>query len=427
MFRTPSRISHFPRVLFGIVSRTCAMLLTIVAPAAADDWPFFRGPNFNGVSSESRWTAEWPASGPKVAWRVDVGIGASSVVVVGNRVITMGSRKDTDEDIVWCLDADTGQILWQFDYPSKFDARQFEGGTASTPTVDGSLVYSLGYLGRLHCLGIKDGGVVWRKHLVDDFSGRYSSWKYAGSPLVVGEMVILDTGAEGNSTITLDKTSGSKIWGVGDDLAGYSTPIPFEHAGQRGVLVFKARAMVAHQLDTGRELWRIDWRTYYDCNASSPTVIGDKLFISTGYGGRSARGALFQLGEGDPNQIWLNQDLGTKMNSAVVYKDHIYCISEKSRGQLMCFDLQDGTIVWAEPSFAPYGTLMIADGKLVILDEKGDVVIADATPGGYHELARAKVHNSRCWVMPVLANGRIYAKTNNGQLACLDVRAERDK
>jgi len=403
------------------------MLLTIVASAAADDWPFFRGPNLNGISSESGWTAEWPASGPKIAWRADVGIGASSVVVAGSRVITMGSRKDTDEDVVWCLDADTGRVLWRFDYPSKFDARQFEGGAASTPTVDGSLVYTLGYLGHLHCLDIKNGSVVWRKHLVDDFGGRYSSWKYAGSPLVVGEMVVLDTGADGNSTLALDRTSGRKIWGVGVDLAGYSTPIPFEHTGQRGVLVFKARAMVAHQLSTGRELWRIDWRTYYDCNASCPTVIGDKLLISTGYGGRSARGALFQLGEGQPNQIWLNQDLETKMNSAVVYKGHVYCVSERSRGQLMCFDLQDGAIVWAEPSFAPYGTLMIADGKLVILDEKGDVVIADATPSGYHELARAKVHNRRCWIMPVLANGRIYARTNNGQLACLDVRLDRDK
>jgi outer membrane protein assembly factor BamB len=214
------------------------------------------------------------------------------------------------------------------------------------------------------------------------------------------------------------------MWGVGDDLAGYATPIPFEHSGRRGVLVFKARAMVAHDLATGRELWRIDWRTNYDCNASTPTVVGDKLFISTGYGGRRARGALFQIDAGEPRQIWLNQDLETKMNSGVVYQGHVYCVSEISGGQLMCFDLLDGAIVWAEPSFAPYGALMIAGGKLVVLDEKGDIVIAEATPSGYHQLARAKVHDSRCWVMPVLANGRIYAKTNRGELACLDVRAE---
>ena len=392
------------------------MALMGVRGAVADDWPFFRGPSFNAVSGESGWAARWPASGPKVAWKADVGIGVSSVVVAGNRVVTMGCRKDKDEDVVWCFDADSGRVVWQFSYPSKFDARQFEGGTASTPTVDGSFVYTLGYLGQVHCLDVKDGRVVWSRHLVDDFGGRYSSWKYAGSPLVTGELAIFDTGADGNSTVALDKASGREAWGVGDDLAGYSTPIPFEQAGRRGVLVFKARAMVAHDLATGAELWRIVWKTYHDANASTPTVVGDKLFISTGYGGRSARGVLFQLGQGEPRQVWLNQDLETKMNSAVVYGGHVYCISEKSRGQLMCFDLRDGAIAWVEGRFAPYGTLMIADGKLLILDEKGDLVIADATPDEYRELARAKVLNGRCWVMPVLANGRIYARSNMGKL-----------
>ncbi|MHC4401105.1 MAG: PQQ-binding-like beta-propeller repeat protein [Planctomycetota bacterium] len=424
MHRTSRRFPKAIRRLFDTASLAFAAVFTLAVPAVADDWPFFRGPAHNGVSAESGWTARWPASGPKVAWRADVGVGASSVVVVGSRLITMGNRKDKDEDVVWCLDATSGRVLWQFTYPSKFDARQFEGGTASTPTVDGPLVYTLGYEGQVHCLGLDDGRTVWHKHLVDDFGGRYSSWKYAGSPLATGGLVIFDTGADGNSTVALDKTSGRKVWGVGHDLAGYATPIPFKHAGRRGVLVFKARAMVAHDLATGRELWRIGWKTYYDCNASTPTVVGDKLFISTGYGGRSARGALFQLGDGEPRQMWLNQDLETKMNSAVVYEGHVYCVSEKSGGQLMCFDLSDGAVVWADPSFARYGTLMIAGGKLVVLDEEGELVIADATPDGYRELARAKVLNSRCWVMPVLARGRIYAKSNKGELVCLDVRAE---
>jgi outer membrane protein assembly factor BamB len=409
----------------GVAWQAYAALLALACPATADDWPFFRGPNNNGVSAEAGWTAQWPAAGPKVAWRAEVGIGASSVVVAGSRVVTMGSLKEKDEDVVWCLDADSGKVLWRFVYPSQFDARQFEGGTASTPTIDGHYVYTLGYLGPVHCLDIEDGRVVWRRHLVEDFGGRYSNWKYAGSPLVTEKLVIFDTGADGNSTVALDKTTGRKVWGVGHDLAGYSTPIPFEHPGGRGVLVFKARAMVAHDLASGRELWRIDWRTNYDCNASTPTVLGDKLFISTGYGGRRARGALFQLGENEPRQIWVNQDLETRMNSAVVYEGHVYCVSEISGGQLMCCDLRDGQIVWSEPSFARYGTLMIAHGKLVVLDEQGDLVIADATPAGYHELARARVISGRSWVMPVLANGRIYAKNNTGQMVCLDVRQER--
>lgn len=401
-----------------------ALTVALLASASAEDWPFFRGPDHNGVSRETAWSHQWSAGGPRVAWRAKVGTGVSSVVVSGDRVVTMGSRRESDEDVVWCLDADSGRVLWRFEYPCKFDARQFEGGVASTPTIDGSLVYALAFDGQLHCLRLEDGGVVWRKHLVEDFGGRYSNWKYAGSPLVVGDLLILDTGAAGNSTVALERGTGRKVWGSGDDLAGYSTPIPFEQGGRPGVLVFKARAMVAQDLAAGRELWRIGWKTSYDCNASTPTAFGDKVFISTGYGGRSARGALFQLGDGEPRQIWLNQDIETKMNSAVIYGDHGYCVSEVKGGRLMCFGLRDGAAAWSEESFAPYGTLMIAGGRMVILDEHGELVIVEATPAGYRELARAKVLDERCWVMPVLANGRIYARSNLGQLVSFDVRGK---
>jgi len=427
MYSIPGHCDESILLLRPIFWLGCAALLLHAAPTAADDWPFFRGPNCNGVSAETDWTADWPASGPNVAWQTNVGIGVSSVVVVGDRLITMGSLQDQDEDVVWCLDVHSGRVLWRFTYASKFDARQFEGGPASTPTVDGQFVYALGYLGPLFCLDIANGHVVWQRHLADDFGGRYSGWKYAGSPLVTGNLVILDTGADGNSTVALDRSTGDKVWGVGHDLAGYATPIPFEHSGRRGVLVFKARAMVAHDLATGTELWRIDWRTNYDCNASTPTVLGDKLFISSGYGGQRARGALFQLADGEPRQIWLNQDLETKMNSAVLHDGHVYCVSERAGGQLMCCRLSDGAIVWSERSFAPYGTLMIAGERLVVLDEMGDLVIADATPAEYHELARAKVLSSRSWVMPVLAGGRIFVRSNTGELVCLDVRARPGK
>jgi outer membrane protein assembly factor BamB len=410
-------------LIADILATSAVASCLLAATAVADDWPFFRGPYYNGISTETGWLADWPEAGPKVAWKADVGIGASSVVVAGNHVVTMGARNVQNQDVVTCLDADSGRVIWQHAYACKFDARQFEGGPASTPTLDDSRVYSLSFDGQLHCLDVADGRVVWRRHLVEDFGGRYSSWKYAGSPLILGDRLILDTGADGDSTIALDKSTGTKLWGVGDDLAGYATPIPFVHADRQGVLVFKARAMVAHDLATGRELWRIDWRTFYDCNASTPTVVDDLLFISTGYGSSSARGALFRMDAVPPRQVWLNQDLETKMNSAVVFQGYVFCISEKSRGQLMCFDLRDGSIVWSESSFAPYGTLMIADGKLIVLDEKGELVIADATPEGYRERSRVRVLDGRCWVMPVLANGRIYAKDNLGRLVCLDVHS----
>ncbi len=389
-------------------------------PAVADDWSFFRGPNHNGISLESGWLTDWPSDGPPVAWRKDLGVGVSSFAVVGNRVLTMS--KEDDGDTVWCLDANDGQVLWKFEYVCKFEDHYFEGGTLSTPTIDESRVFAISYDGQLHCLDLDQGTLVWRKHLVDDFHGRRSTWDYAGSPLVVGRLLILETGAEGNSTIALDKTTGQLVWGAGTDLTGYSSPIPFDFLGTPAVLVFKARAMVAHDLQTGRELWRIGWKTKHDVNASAPTVTDGKLFISSGYGGRRARGALFQLERPEPRQLWVNDDIETKMNSAIVDGGYVYCISERAGGQLMCINFENGSTVWSEATFGPYGTLMMADRKLVILDEHGDLVIVDATPLGYRELARTSVLDGRCWVMPVLANGRVYVRNNMGKMVCLDLR-----
>ena len=211
MYSTPSRVNESYLARPRMAVRTCVVILFFAGSVVADDWRFFRGPNGNGVSTESGWTWQWSASGPKVAWRKEVGTGASSVAVAGNRLVTMGSSEELNEEYVWCLDADSGKTLWKFSYPATFDARQFEGGPASTPTIDDGFVYTLGYLGHVHCLNLVDGQVVWGKHLVDDFGGRYSSWKYAGSPLVTEDLVIFDTGADGNSTVALDKTTGEGL------------------------------------------------------------------------------------------------------------------------------------------------------------------------------------------------------------------------
>jgi len=406
--------------------RTCGAIICLSIWAwlptdvHGDDWPFFRGLHCDGISTETGWVTRWPNDGPRIAWRKSLGVGVSSFVVAGDRVVTMSNQDKVD--IVWCLHPDDGRVLWKFEYECEFKDHYFEGGTLSTPTIDGPRVYAVAYDGQVHCLHLENGELLWKKHLVDDFKGRRSSWDYAGSPLVAENLVILETGGEGNSTIALNKTTGEKIWGQGDDLAGYSSPIPFDYFGTPAVLVFKARAMVAYDRAVGNELWRIGWKTKYDVNASAPTVVDDQLFLSSGYGGRRARGALFRLEQPEPRQLWVNDDIETKMNSAVLHRGHVYCISERAGGQLMCVDLDDGNTVWSEPSFAQYGTLMIADGKLVILDEEGDLVIAEATPTGYLELARKTVLSDRCWVMPVLANGRIYVRNNLGKMLCLDVR-----
>ena len=172
----------------------------------------------------------------------------------------------------------------------------------------------------------------------------------------VGDLLIQDIGGDNNSIIALEKKTGKKVWGTGRGKPGYAPAIPFKDAGQDAVLVFRAKNMSALNCDNGEELWNIPWETAYDVNASSPSIFGDKLYISSGYA--SGRGALFQISNGDPKKIWENNDIKTKMSSCVIYKGHVYGISEK-KSVLMCINMLDGSTVWAQPNMSQYGTLTI--------------------------------------------------------------------
>jgi outer membrane protein assembly factor BamB len=388
-----------------------------ILPSIADDWPFYRGPKRNGISEEAGWKTNWGKGGPKVAWEKQVGIGSASFAVVGDRVLTSGNLDN--QDAVFCFDAASGKEIWARRLEVKFEKRMWEGGTAATPTIHKDKVYHFSYDGQLHCLSLKDGSVIWKVHVIEDFGGALSRWKYAGSPLIVGNRLFLDIGGKPNSTLALDANTGKKIWGSGEDNAGYTSVIPFHHGKTPAGLVYKSNAMLGVSLIDGSLLWRIPWVAKYDVTASSPSVAGDKLLISSGY--KPGRTCLYQLTGGEPRKLWQNDDLKTKMNSAVIYKNHVYGISER-KAMVMCLDLATGKTVWEEKGAGQFGNLVVVDGKLVMLSDSGELLIAPASPRGFSVEAKAQILDKRCWVMPVLANGRLYAKNNIGHVVCLDLR-----
>lgn len=406
---------NFPRCLASAVIFIWVGLSMV---AGAEDWPIFRGPNADGTTPETGWQTIWPETGPDIAWEQEVGIGCAGVVVQGDRVVTMGNRDE--QDIVSCFHAGEGALLWSYTYACVFEARMFEGGTAATPAIHDGRVYTVAYDGQVKCINLESGELVWSTHLIEDHGGRYPQWKYAGSPAVVGEFAVFDVGAEQGSTLALDRKTGKKVWGTGSDGAGYATPVPYNFGDTACLAVFKAEHMIGIRQADGGELWRIPWKTSYDVNASTPTIRGEKLFISSGYGG--GRAGYFTLKEdGSPEQLWQNDEFKTKMNSGVVYGDYVYGITEK-KARLLCVALKDGSIVWEERGFGQYGTLLIAGSHIVALTDDGELVLVKADPSAFTEVARAKVLDKRCWVNPSFAHGRIYCKNNEGHLVCVDVR-----
>ena len=395
--------------------------LALLAPTAliAKDWLYFTGPTYGGASTETGWKATWSDDGPKTAWKAKLGKGASSFTVKGNRVLTSGNQND--QDIVWCLDLASGNVIWKTVIDCKFEKRMFDGGTAATPTIDGDRAYNLSYDGQLHCLDLEDGKILWSKHLIDDFGGKLSRWKYATSPLIVGELVILDVGGKGNSTLALNKSNGTKVWGNGDENAGYSTPVPIKQGGKPAIVIFKGKHLVAHDLRTGKRLWEVEWETSYDVNASSPVPLpNNQLLVSSGYGG--GRAALLDISGRRPKQLWRNDDIKTKMSSCVVHDGYVFAVCGDNGGKLFCVSLKDGKTVWSQKGFG-FGTLTLASDKLLAQSDKGNLVIANATGEGYQPISEAQILGNTCWVRPVLANGYILSRNNKGNTICLDVRS----
>jgi outer membrane protein assembly factor BamB len=381
--------------------------------AHALDWPQWRGINRDGISSEKISPASWGKDGPKQLWRKEVGTGVSSVVVRGGHLYTMGNKGGTD--VVFCLDASTGAEIWRHTYSQGVEARQFEGGPAGTPTVDGDRVYTLSHEGDLFCLSAASGKVLWSKNLQKDFGGIRQKWGYSGSPLVDGDLVILDAGGPGASTVALDKITGAVKWKAGNDGAGYSSPVAFDLGGVRSIVIFKADALVGLNSANGQELWRYPWQTKYDVNAPTPIVSDNKIFITSGY---DTGCALLQVRPGKVTEIWRNKNLRSQLASPVLVQGYIYGIDGNvGKGELRCLELANGAIKWKQKIGG--GTLIAAGGYLLVLSERGELIVVEASPTNYREVARAQVLGGHCWVTPAVANGKIYCKNNQGSLVCL--------
>jgi len=406
--------------LWIVVTMLLATASWAVAQDAGHDWPNWRGPTYDGVSAETAWDTDWSDGQPEVLWKKDVGVGASTVSVVGDRVYTMGNQ--SNRDIVWCLDAKTGEVIWQQSYACRLDARMFEGGPGATPTVADGKVYTLSHDGKLNCFDADSGKPVWSVDIVDELGGKRPRWGFAGSPLVYDKLVIVDTGSPRGSTVALNKDTGKAVWTSGNQGAGYAAPIVLKMGGKDLIVSFKAEQLVAMEPKTGRQVWSVPWETSYDVNATPPVLVDDdKLFISTGYN----RGcALVRITRGGAATLWENREMSTQLNAVVKHGDYVYGVTGNSgRGDLMCMRLSDGKVMWTQGGYGT-GAVMLAGDYLIVTSEKGGkLAVAPASPDGFKPTGQmAGLYPNRSWVVPVLSHGRIFVKDNKGHLAAVSVK-----
>lgn len=391
------------------------LLIALIAlPVSAEDWGQWRGPARTGISAETGWLDAWPAEGPRILWKAQVGIGFSSFAVARNRVYTIGHANEMDT--VFCLDADKGQVLWYHPYPADLGDKFFEGGPTSTPTVDGDRVYTLGKWGDLFCFDAANGKIAWQKNIATETGAPVPAWGFGGSPLVLGDLLILNMGESG---IALEKATGKLVWKSAAAESGYSTPLPIP--GQESLLLMSSgRAWHAVDAKTGKEAWRVKWMTQYGVNAADPVFDNGTMLVSTGY----AKGAaLFKLGGAEPELVWQNKSLRSQMNPPVLIGGHVYGV-DGDAGQktaLKCVEMATGAEKWSVP-LAGSGAVAAADGKLLVLNGEGTLMVAPASPAAFKPTSQAKVLGGKCWTVPVLANGRVYCRNAEGHVVCLDLR-----
>jgi outer membrane protein assembly factor BamB len=339
------------------------------------------------------------------------------VTVIGDRAYTMGNIGN--KDIVWCLNAGTGAVVWKHEYPMDLDKRQFEGGTAATPTVDGNRVYTVSHQGDLFCLDAATGKQVWYKHYQKDFGGKRPQWGYAGSPTVEGNLLILDVGGSGSSTVALDKATGATVWKAGSEKAGYASPVVATIQGTKTVVMFKGTDLLGLDVKDGKELWRTPWKTSYDVNAATPLVAGDKIFITSGYGTGCG---LYEVTSSGVTEKWKNKSLKMQINSPVAFQGHAFGPDGNvGDSPLTCVEVATGAVKWKEKSVSG-GALVLADGKLICLTEKGELVICEASAESFKPLARGQVLGKKNWVQPTYANGHIFCRNNDGDLVALELK-----
>ena len=397
------------------LSLVTGLILTASTSLLATDWPQWRGPDRNGISSEKEWAGQWPQNGPQILWKASVGLGFSSVVVADSRAFTVGHADDKDS--VFCFDVTTGKVLWKHSYASDLGDKYFDGGTTGSPTVDAGRVFWLSRWGDAFCLDAKDGKVVWSKNVQTETEARQPDWGFSGAPLVIGDRVIMNVGDAG---VALNKATGAVLWKSDAKSAGYSTPLPVKQGNDTWIVIGSGQSYVAVDIKDGKEQWRIRWLTQYGVNAADPILDGDRVFISTGYG----KGAgLFKLGGAAPEEIWKSKALRTQLNGAVLFRGALFGVDGDTteKASLKCLDFATGVEKWSQPNFGS-GGLIISDGKIIALSGTGELIVAPASPDGFKPTARAQILGGKCWTAPVLANGMIYCRNSRGDLAVVDVR-----
>jgi len=445
---------------------TQAGLTVVAAPralaegAVVEDWPGFLGPRRDGTCRESPLLDTWPASGPQLLWTLERGEGYASPAVASGRVVY--PHRLAGRMVVDCLDAETGRRLWRFDYPCDYRGRYISNnGARSTPQIDGEVVYVHGVEGMLHCLAMATGEVVWKRDLKADYQLEDMFFGVVGSPLITGDKMILNLGAnEGRCVVALDKNTGKELWAAGEKwgMSCASAVLATVHGKPRvlvlagGVSRPPTGGLVVLDPDTGvvEAEYPFRSRTYESVNGANPVAVGNRVLLTSSYG--TGTTAVDLLADGGAELAWTNRKVGIEFSTPMAVGEHVYAVqgAHDRIGGVVCLDVASGEQVsrtdfsWDETVFyqgrdtevsfsVGSGSMLRVGDAFLCLGDNGHLLWLECTPQEAVVKARASLFRANeTWTPPVISHGLLYVCQNKRErfgaepapprLLCFDLR-----
>jgi outer membrane protein assembly factor BamB len=393
-----------------------------VSEASSGDWPGFRGPGRDGVVRGVSIATDWNAAPPRQVWRRRVGPAWSSLAVVGGRLFTQEQRGE--HEAVVCLDATTGREIWSHEDAVRFWDAQAGAGPRATPTFAHGRLFALGATGVLNCLDAASGKQKWSRDIAADSGAKAPMWGFASSPLVVGKVVIVFAGGDGDRGLLAYRVdSGEPAWTAAAGKSSYSSPQLVSLAGEDQVLFFGDRGLVAVAPDTGTLLWEFGAPGKGMPRSVQPRQI-DHSHVLLGSEADFGMALIGIDGKGPkrlPQQRWASRQMKPSFNDFVVLAGGVYGFDNNI---FCCLDAKTGALRWKKGRYGHGQVLLLADQRLLlVVSERGQAILV--RPGERpEELGRFQAVNGKTWNHPVVAHGRLYVR-NAEEMACYDLAPSR--
>lgn len=405
---------------------------------SADDWPQWRGPQRDGKWRESGIVERLPEKELPKVWRAKVGAGYTGPTVAAGRVFLMDRQTSPEQaERVLCFDAKSGKSLWTYSYPCQYIKIGYQAGPRAAVTIEDERAYALGAMGHLHCLDPATGHVIWKHDCNQEYKIDMPIWGISAAPLVYQELLICPIGGENACVVAFNKTTGQEVWRSLSDRVQYSAPIVVRQGDQDVVVCWTGDSVAGLQPLTGKVLWRTEFTPInMPIGVATPVLNGDRLFMTSFYDGS----LMLKLKPDQPavEVLWkrkgaseLKTDaLHSIISTPMFVGDYVYGVD--SYGELRCLKAENGDRVWENLTATPrsrWSTIHFVQrgDKAWMLNEKGELIIAELSPQGYREISRAKLLeptleqlNQRggvCWSHPAFAGGHVFAR-NDEELVC---------